>query len=192
MSHPYSGSASYIYTNDYVRSSIDSSGPDSTPKTHASARSAESLTSSIRSGSSRISSPRVLGSSPNRPGRQVRHARRESLEPLIYSSSSTSRRYEPRERLDEEDAEDVEASIRTTPLSPNRPPKITPNRPARVHSSPMDSARRLTFTPYDPLRAAEREQEEAEKLRHAGSWRWKIQKQIRTALRRLRRFLETF
>ncbi|KAJ7250663.1 hypothetical protein C8J57DRAFT_1354505 [Mycena rebaudengoi] len=187
MSHPYSGSASYIYANEKSNTPYYSQTPSKKYESFFSDASNESLPLSYPpSGKTSVSSPRSLLSKYDYKPKK----RPESQQHLIAPILPITHPYRQPSDIWTEDDEAVDESTpdRAT-LYPNRLTKPLPTKPILTS--------RVTFAPH---------LDERERARRAASWRRKIQvrfthlvrssavllslqKRIRRALRRLRQFL---
>ncbi|KAJ7081189.1 hypothetical protein B0H15DRAFT_472656 [Mycena belliarum] len=178
MSHPYSGAAGYIYANEYPTTPVDAhhNGPYGRMQSFIPIQSVDSLpTLHPYSGKSFAPSNNSHQHTHSQSFDDILHprVRRESLRRLLpgpvhhpYSQSSQLDMW-----IDDESVAEPERP--TTPNARYRPNRTVPTRAA--------------FLPYGP-RALE--EGERDKMRLAAAWRRKIQRRVRRALRRLRRFLE--
>ncbi|KAJ6626617.1 hypothetical protein B0H10DRAFT_505759 [Mycena sp. CBHHK59/15] len=184
MNHPYSGAASYIYANDYPYTPTDPQDPYPTLQSFVPGESFESLPVSAP-----YSPSLPIHATATTPPQRSRYGgprgRPESQQFLIPVRHHIAHPYQLQITSwaeDDDDGDgDAESLGGTTALSPNRLVQDV-SQPTGL---PKGKPRLGTFQ-YEP-----RPVEELERAKRAASWRRKIQRQIRRALRRLRRFLET-
>ncbi|KAF8147924.1 hypothetical protein K438DRAFT_1867142 [Mycena galopus ATCC 62051] len=118
---------------------------------------------------------------------------RDSRSPLIKRRAPVIHPYsQPLDSwIDEESVVEMPAAVSKLKAVVAAAPR--PKRPAAPRERDIAPVRRSTFVPYEPRPFEERERErerERDKVRRAASWRRKIQRRVKRALRRLRRLLE--
>ncbi|KAJ7036708.1 hypothetical protein C8F04DRAFT_1094144 [Mycena alexandri] len=192
MNHPYSGAAGYIYANEYPYTPVDArhNDPYSRMESFMPIQSVDSLPIShpyspentIWSTDNATSTYTQSQFSEDDQSRRVRRDSQRRLLPLRVPV------LHPYGRQLDSWVDDDSVAEPETP-APKFPPAAalpTP-RPKRSATTKGEApVRRSGFVPYEPRASEERERER----RLAAAWRRKIQKRVKRALRRLRRFLE--
>ncbi|KAJ7339910.1 hypothetical protein DFH08DRAFT_875742 [Mycena albidolilacea] len=200
MYHPYSGAASYIYANEHPYTPIDPhfndpyrklgsfvpiDSVDSLPTSHpySPQNTMTWTTESTWTADNTLAATQSQLSEDDEPYRRVR---RDSKRPLIPQR---------RDQVAHPYARPLDSwidyeSVVETPIVA-KSPDVVPRPKRNVTIGEAAPLRRSAFVPYEPRPFEERERErERDKARLVAAWRRKIQRRVKRALRRLRRFLE--
>ncbi|KAJ6565934.1 hypothetical protein DFH09DRAFT_1157301 [Mycena vulgaris] len=185
MNHPYSGSASYIYANEYPYTPVAAhhNGPYGKMQSFIPINSVDSLptlhpySAKNTAWTDNSATETQFSDEYDRAPR----SRRESQRRLLPLRLPVAHPYAQPQQLDSWLDDE---SVAETPVAP----KFQPQRGgARTFNDP--AARKPTFAPYEPRVFEERDRERT-RARLAAAWRRKVQRRVKRALRRLRKFLE--
>jgi len=204
MYHPYSGAASYIYANErpYAPADAHHNGPYEKMQSFIPIESIESLPSSNPYSPQNTMTWTNDTWTTDNTFRQSQFSeedqphvrvRRDSQRPLLPLRVPVPHPYS--QQLSDSWFDDESVAETPVEAKPQAVAAVNSRVKRMVTMKEAAPLRRSEFVPYEqrPSEGREREQERErgrEKTRLAAAWRRKIQKRVKRALRRLRRYLE--
>ncbi|KAJ7921158.1 hypothetical protein B0H13DRAFT_1985805 [Mycena leptocephala] len=203
MNHPYSGSASYIYANEYPYTPVDAQHNDPYRKMQSFVpiQSVDSLPISHPYSPQNTLTWTTDGtfttqSQFSEDDEYVR-VRTDSHRPLLPVPARAPPVVHPYSQplvswLDAESVVEADTStVSKFPTGSTSAPSYPPKRNVTIREAAP--VRRSPFVPYEPRPFERRETEQEhdrDRSRSSKAWRRKIQRRVKRALRRLRRYLE--